>query len=418
MQQKAKFIISLTLICFISLLFLPREVWSLGNYPFPTGETPSDCTTDTKKCVDGYSEWQPASGTPGTDSYYPAGYDFVCTEWETVIEGDPSCSGSGGGTPPPPEEEEEKYDGWMCSSTGSCSSGGCYGKCLYRTNMNSPLYDTEAGCLSACNFSCRCRGSNNPLFGPRNVCRCMSGSTIQKCAVDADCNNGTPPPTAPKYSCNTSTGTCSENSNGVYSSLSVCEDHCKPSGTLSCPGNDYCYACNKTTYQCYKSSAGPYTTLNMCKDHCRAPSTGPTSPTPTSPPPTSPTPPKCQIFEFSINGKTNEDRDPLLVWVNALLKGYISVNDSCTECTVTSDDTWGNPPKTYTITSLNTRINQLFEIPQSGTYSFTVECIGDPADPDDFAKDTVSLKTVEALNLPWWREIIPVLPGFLRGIWR
>jgi hypothetical protein len=156
----------------------------------------------------------------------------------------------------------------------------------------------------------------------------------------------------------------------------------------------------------------------MCKSHCKKPSTGPTSPPPVSPPPVSPPAPKCQIFEFSINGKTNEDRDPLYVWVNASLKGYISVNDSCTECTVTSDDTWGNPPQDYTITSLTTYITEIFKIPTSGTYSFTVECIGNPANPDDFDEDTVSLKTVEALNLPWWREIIPVLPGFLRGIWR
>ena len=128
--------------------------------------------------------------------------------------------------------------------------------------------------------------------------------------------------------------------------------------------------------------------------------------------------PKCQIFEFSINGKTNEDKDPLFVWVNAVLKGYISVNDSCTTCTVTSEDTWGNPPKSYTITSISTYINETFKILVSGTYSFKLECIGNPADTDDFDEDTVSLKTVEALNLPWWQEIIPVLPGFLRGLFK
>jgi len=133
-----------------------------------------------------------------------------------------------------------------------------------------------------------------------------------------------------------------------------------------------------------------------------------------SPPPA----PKCQIFEFSINEKTNEDKDPLFVWVDAVLNGYISVNDSCTTCTVTSEDTWGNPPKSYTITSISTYINETFKIPTSGTYSFKLECIGNTADPDDFDEDTVSLKTVEALNLPWWREIIPVLQGFLRGVWR
>jgi len=239
---------------------------------------------------------------------------------------------------------------------------------------------------------------------------------------DADCSNGgITTPTSSKYSCNTSTWTCSQDSNGVYSSLSVCEENCiKPSGPLSCPGNDYCYACNKTTYQCYKSSAGPYTTLNMCKNHCKEPSTGPTSPPPTSPPPVSPPPvSECKIYEFSINGNTNEERDPLLVFVNASLKGLISTNTDCTKCTVESDDTWGNPSKEYAMNIANGyKAKETFSIPEAGTYSFTVKCIGDPADPMDFDEDTVSLKTVQAINLPWWREIIPVLPGFLRGIWR
>jgi len=85
---------------------------------------------------------------------------------------------------------------------------------------------------------------------------------------------------------------------------------------------------------------------------CKKPSTGPVSPPPVSPPPVSPPPPTCEIYEFSINDKTNEDKDPLLVWVNASLRGLISTNTDCTKCTVESTDTWGNPPKEYAINEI------------------------------------------------------------------
>jgi len=113
--------------------------------------------------------------------------------------------------------------------------------------------------------------------------------------------------------------------------------------------------------------------------------TPPVSPPPVSPPPVSP-PPTCEIYEFSINDKTNEERDPLLVWVNASLRGLISTNTDCTKCTVESTDTWGNDPgpKEYAINFANNyKAKESFSIPEA----------------------------------PWWREIIPVLPGSLFSSW-
>jgi len=107
----------------------------------------------------------------------------------------------------------------------------------------------------------------------------------------------------------------------------------------------------------------------------------------------------------------------LLVWVNASLRGLISTNTDCTKCTVESTDTWGNDPdpKEYAINFANNyKAEESFSIPEARTYSFTVTCQG----PDNTVVDNFSLETVEAINLPWWREIVPVLPGFLRGIWR
>jgi hypothetical protein len=104
----------------------------------------------------------------------------------------------------------------------------------------------------------------------------------------------------------------------------------------------------------------------------------------------------------------------LIVWVKASLTGYFSVNDTCKTCRVSSSDTWGYPPQTYEITTLESDYTETFKINTSGTYSYTLECIG--TDPEDIAIDALSLQVVKAENLPWWREIIPNLGGFLRGI--
>jgi hypothetical protein len=99
--------------------------------------------------------------------------------------------------------------------------------------------------------------------------------------------------------------------------------------------------------------------------------------------------------------------------VNALLRGYFSVNDACISCEVTSNNNWN---KTYDPLPLSGNVTEQFKINTAGTYSYTLECIG--TDPEDIVTDTLSLQTVKAINLPWWREIIPVLPGFLRGLWK
>jgi hypothetical protein len=106
----------------------------------------------------------------------------------------------------------------------------------------------------------------------------------------------------------------------------------------------------------------------------------------------------------------NNDQDPLLVFVNTRLNGYFSVNDSCTKCTITSNDTWGNPPKTYSISTSQSKYPELFKITTPGTYSFTLTCTGKNGETD-----TANL-TVKAINLPIWREIIPNLGAFLKGL--
>ncbi len=52
------------------------------------------------------------------------------------------------------------------------------------------------------------------------------------------------------------------------------------------------------------------------------------------------------------------------------------------------------------------------KISQAGDYSFILTCYGKP---NDIATDEIFVKVY---NLPFWHEIIPVLPGFLKGLFR
>ena len=169
---------------------------------------------------------------------------------------------------------------------------------------------------------------------------------------------------------------------------------------------------NTNTIQYQWSQAGTYKIYVVVKDSSSKRATSNTVTITVTPPPS----PTCQILSFTINGKDNSTQNPLIVWVNALLKGYFSVNDSCKICTVSSDDTWGSPPQSYPISTLKSSYTESFKINTAGTYSYTLECVG--ADPKDIVTDTLSLQTVKAVNLPWWREIIPNLLPFLRGMIR
>jgi len=275
---------------------------------------------------------------------------------------------------------------------------GCYGIKKCSNNIDECTTNTEcSGETTVTKYTC----SGIPNY----TCSEDSNGTYSSLS---SCQSACVSPTPTRYSCNTSNWTCFVNPNSIYT-LAECQIVCQPGGILHCPGNDYCYACNKSTYQCYHLKSGTYSTLSSCQKACKPPSSPPIIP-PVSPPPT------CQIFEFSLNGKTNEDQDPLIVWVKASLKGYFSVNDTCKICTVSSNDIWGNPLKTYSITTLDSDFTETFKIETAGTYAYTLKCIG--TDPEDIATDALSLQTVQAVNLPWWREIIPYLnlQGFLRGL--
>ena len=176
------------------------------------------------------------------------------------------------------------------------------------------------------------------------------------------------------------------------------------------------YASTKNT--CYKWT---YPTAgDMCPDECRnnadcrgsgnggsgngggtTTTTGAAVTTTTSPPEPSP----CVIDYFEL---------PLRAWVGYPITGRWSASDWCDDCDV---DCTSYPECVWKLNNIG--IGDIgadeykFTLSQSGIYDYTLTCYGQGG-----IDERTETATVEALNLPWWREIIPVLPGFLRGIFR
>jgi len=277
----------------------------------------------------------------------------------------------------------DKINNKCCSSCGTCPPQWSCSK--------SPLGCYESSSGYAWKDSCEDNCYNGYSCYPGFVCRVSwlgtyeTLSSCEACCRQDPCNSTT------YYSCNPDPDNphCIVDSNGSYTSWAYCDDNCGSDGNGG--GTTTTTANGGTTTT---TNGGTTTTTN-----------GATTTT-TSPPPT------CQINSFTINEKDNSEQNPLIVWVNASLRGHFSVN-YCTSCEVISNDIWSN---TYDPLPSSGDVTEQFKINTADNYSYTLECIGDPDDPNDSDEDFLSLKAVQAVNLPWWREIIPYLGGFLRGL--
>jgi len=214
-----------------------------------------------------------------------------------------------------------------------------------------------------------------------------------KCQTDSDCGVPTPPPPPPppQYSCKQCRGTtCS-----VRYSSTPCSNTCTTDADCRVPtppSNGWTppvspppppkYSCNKSTWTCYQNPSGPYSSLSSCQSACVEP--------------------PCMINYFEF---------PKRAWVGYSITGKWSASDWCVDCDVTCTP---YPECVWKQDNIGTGFDEHeFTLEQSGDYIYTLTCYKQGG--RDQKQVTVSL---EALNLPWWREIIPVLPGFLRGIWK
>jgi len=122
---------------------------------------------------------------------------------------------------------------------------------------------------------------------------------------------------------------------------------------------------------------------------------------PAGSPPTLPETQPCMINYFVL---------PQRAWVGYPITGEWSASDWCDDCDV---DCTPYPECVWKKDSIGTGFDEYeFTIEQSGTYDYTLTCYG-PGGIDERTEPA----TVEALNLPWWKEIIPVLQGFLGGMY-
>jgi len=353
--EPSKFITVITLICFISLLFLPGKAWSSHNDLFPSGGGGDECDP-IEKCVEGHFEFIPGYGN-----------DYICTKTEVIKEPPSSCFS----TPTTKEKEEKTYPYKACA-------GGCKeGQCVYHQSTDPSRSDecqSDADCRAPtppAQYSCnQCRGTTCSV-------RYSSSPCSNTCITDADCrvptrpsNGGTPPSNG---------GTPPSNgwtppSNGGTPS--------PPTGGWTPPPPPPKYSCNQSTWTCYQNSSGPYSSLSSCQSACVEP--------------------PCMINYFEF---------PKRAWVGYSITGRWSASDWCVDCDVTCTP---YPECVWKQDNIGTGFDEHeFTLEQSGDYIYTLTCYKQGG--RDQKQVTVSL---EALNLPWWREIIPVLPGFLRGIWK
>ena len=312
-----------------------------------------------------------------------------------------------------PTTRDDRESGWNCTPSTET--------CVYLSNTNKTVFKTEARCKAYCIYCNACVKQYFGLWGEEN-CRknyrnCSTGGT-DACKTNADCQGvTTPPPPEPepvRYSCNTTTWRCEQKSGGMYSALSTCQSNCvKPSGVTSCPGGDNCYSCNRNTGECYRNYNGGYAGLAMCQKYC---TTGGTSGTTAPRPTTTTTVPPCVINKFEL---------PKRAWVDIETTASWSTNNCDTaEINCISDDCIEGVENLSGSVSVGINQSKNFTIKAPGTYRYELEACGpnNCRTYEDVLGTGLEYIEIEALHLPWWEEIIPILPdnlqGFLRGIFR
>jgi hypothetical protein len=170
---------------------------------------------------------------------------------------------------------------------------------------------------------------------------------------------------------------------------------------------------------------------------CTDSTTPPTTPDPTTPDPTTPptsgnnyhqgtspttssstttttTVPPCVINKFEL---------PKRAWVDIETTASWSTNNCDTaEINCISDDCIEGVENLSGSVSVGINQSKNFTIKAPGTYRYELEACGpnNCETYEDILGTGLEYIEIEALHLPWWQEIIPVLPdnlqGFLRGL--
>ena len=255
----------------------------------------------------------------------------------------------------------------------------CYRTCdAGYNNCKSPCASAEASCKSKCTtVDCptdECSSSEDCCSSPTNT----TEPPVNTCTYIV-CENG-------KNKTKTGTVPCPDDDPCPNTcTYIVCENgkNKTKTGTVPCPDNDPCptkWSCDANTWTCSQSTSG-YDTEDACKASCFPP---------------------CVINRFTLNGKTNPPK-PLIFWVGQKVHGEFDTS-YCDTCEVTSpNDVWS--PRS------SNSVWFTFKEPIQPTGTFTLNC-SNSHNPDS---ETI---VVQVRYLPRWREIIPNLGGFLKGLFR
>ena len=333
-----------------------------------------------KKCSNNIDECTNNAQCSGETTPPPTTYN-----WKECVSG--KCTSKSSQSPPAQGTITCSTDVECQTGTISCpGDSNCY-KCntSYQCVKSSTgKYKSKTSCLNNCKeptTTPTSPPSTSPPPPPQYSCKQCRGTTCSvrysstpcsnTCTTDADCRVPTPP------------------SNGV---TPPSNGWTPPSNGVTPPSNGWTppvspppppkYSCNKSTWTCYQNPSGPYSSLSSCQSACVEP--------------------PCMINYFEF---------PKRAWVGYSITGRWSASDWCVDCDVTCTP---YPECAWKQDNIGTGFDEhKFTLEQSGNYIYTLTCYKQGG--RDQKQVTVSL---EALNLPWWREIIPVLPGFLRGIWK
>ena len=327
----------------------------------------------------------------------------VYTCWAVCVE--KKCIDEEPGTPvkDPDSSSPEKNSGWECD----ISKGTCY------YHKSDGTYRQESTCLAICKSCKVCKNKR---------CQTVYCSVAQRydgpCSTDKDCQNGTPS----SVSCNVCVGekcqsgtfnvsSCSQVTGyTLCSSDSQCKTSTTPTSSIRC---NVCIGekCQSRTFNL--SSCSRITNYTRCSSDqdCKG----------TPPPPPPPPSPTCSINKFEL---------PNHVWTGVDYEAKWSTNSDCKwgeiTCKLGDKDCRDNETLSGNVTVGSINHEKSFQIKTPGVYTYQLKACYDKNNEDtcDIWEDTLGTGLdyieVQAVNLPWWQEIIPVLPdklqGFLRGL--
>ncbi|MCW1309743.1 MAG: hypothetical protein QXP04_03555, partial [Candidatus Nanoarchaeia archaeon] len=143
----------------------------------------------------------------------------------------------------------------QCTNTHDCTWKECDAATQTCSVLKSGIYPINENCPTGCSNDSGCQTI-------KYACNVATGTCYQDTngpySSLTTCQNNCTKVTY--YSCNTSTWSCYENSSGPYSSLTDCQNNCQPTVNK--------YSCNSNTGTCYQDTNGPYSSLTTCQNNC------------------------------------------------------------------------------------------------------------------------------------------------------